>query len=264
MHHLAQVNVAKMVAPLDDPIMAGFVSQLEAVNAIADASPGFVWRLKDDTGDATSMRVFDDDTVLVNMSVWESKDPLHQYVYRSGHGPALRDRAKWFARMTEAHLAMWWIPAGEKPTVEQAVERLLFLRAHGETPFAFTFRHAFDAPSADALRLLDGRTLRAERRSQEGDCTADTLFTYAVDGEAVRASYRGGGIRSGQLLGVPRDGLLEARYEHVTDQGQTRAGECVSAVEPLPDGRLRLHEAWWWTGSAPRPRHYSALVDVAA
>jgi|GEM_PF-394866 uncharacterized protein DUF3291 len=264
MRHLAQVNIAKMVAPLDDPVMAGFVGQLEVVNAIADGSPGFVWRLQDDGGDATSVRVFDDDAILVNMSVWESTAALHGYVYRSGHGPALRDRAKWFVRMPEAHLAMWWIDAGEKPTVEQAVERLLFLRAHGETPFAFTFRRAFEAPSPDALRLLDGRTLRAERRSQEGDCTRDTLFTYAVDGEAVRATYRGGGIRSGQLLGVPRDGLLEARYEHVTDEGHTRAGECVSAVEPLPDGHLRLHEAWWWTGSAPRPRHYSALVDVAA
>jgi hypothetical protein len=168
MRQLAQVNIAKMVAPLDDPVMAGFVGQLEAVNAIADGSPGFVWRLQDDGGDATSVRVFDDDTILVNMSVWESTAALHGYVYRSGHGPALRDRAKWFVRMPEAHLAMWWIDAGEKPTVEQAVERLLFLRAHGETP----------------SRSRSGAPSRRHRRTR---CACSTGGRCARSGAARRA-----------------------------------------------------------------------------
>jgi hypothetical protein len=148
--HLAQVNVARMLAPLDSPVMAGFVALLPTVNAEADRSPGFVWRLETPDGDATSIRAFEDPMILVNMSVWESVEALKDFVYRSGHIVPLRERAQWFERPQQAHLAMWWIPAGHIPTVEEARERLEHLRTHGPSAFAFTFTASF-APPATAV-----------------------------------------------------------------------------------------------------------------
>ncbi len=142
-HQLAQLNVARMLAPIDSPAMADFVAQLDAVNALADASPGFVWRLVGAGNDATSLRPFDDDFIIVNMSVWESIDALKQYVYRSDHARVLRERAKWFQKMGEAHMVLWWVPAGHVPTVDEARRRLLRLRVHGESQDAFTFRSVF-------------------------------------------------------------------------------------------------------------------------
>ena len=137
-----------MLAPLDSPIMAGFVALLPTVNAEADRSPGFVWRLETSDGDATSIRAFDDPMILVNMSVWESVEALKDFVYRSGHVVPLRDRGQWFERPQQAHLAMWWIPAGHIPTVEEARERLEYLRTHGPSGFAFTFTALFAPPAA--------------------------------------------------------------------------------------------------------------------
>jgi hypothetical protein len=263
MHHLAQINLARMVAPLEDPVMAAFVAQLDAVNAAADRSEGFVWRLQGDAGDATAVRVFDDPTILVNMSVWSSAEALLKYVYQSGHGPVLRDRARWFSRMTEAHLALWWIPEAAPATVEEALRRLEFLRAHGETPFAFTFRRRFEAPSADVVRLLDGRVLRTEVASAEGDCTASTVFTYRVSRDSVRATYEGGGVREGRLQAEAREGVIAGHYGHVTDAGEARVGECEAIPELLADGRLRVHEAWRWTHQPADVRRYSALIEAA-
>jgi len=147
MHHLAQINIARMLAPIDSPVMAAFVAQLDAINALADGSPGFVWRLKGAGNDATSLRPFPDDFIIVNMSVWESIDALKQFVYRSDHARVLRDRAKWFEKMGESHTAMWWVPAGHIPTVGEARDRLMHLREHGESAEAFTFRSAF-APAS--------------------------------------------------------------------------------------------------------------------
>ena len=146
-YHLAQINVGRVLAPLDDPLMAGFVDQLDPLNALADASPGFVWRLQDEAGDATSIRVFEDDRILLNMSVWESLEALQEYVYRSAHLSPLRDRKRWFEVPGDAHLALWWVPAGHIPTPQEAKERLEHLRRHGPTPEAFTFKQAFPAPS---------------------------------------------------------------------------------------------------------------------
>lgn len=146
--YLAQINVARMRAPLTDPLMAGFVAQLDPINALADRSPGFVWRLQDDAGDATSIRVFDDALILVNMSVWETLAALRAYVYRSAHLGALRDRKRWFELPDGPHLALWWIPAGHVPTPEEGKQRLEHLRRHGPTPDAFSFQHAFPAPRA--------------------------------------------------------------------------------------------------------------------
>src|SRR5579862_4357976 len=118
-HHLAQVNVARMLAPLDSPVMAGFVAQLPVVNAAADRSPGFVWRLSTPEGDATAVRAYDDPHMLFNLSVWESVESLKEFTYNQGHLAVFRDRAQWFERPAQAHMAMWWIPAGHLPSVEE-------------------------------------------------------------------------------------------------------------------------------------------------
>ena len=114
-YHLAQLNIASTRAPLDDPIMKGFVDQLDYINAVADRSEGFVWRLQTEDGDATAIRAFDDDRIIVNMSVWESLEALHDYVHRSDHLGPLRDRKKWFTRIEGPSLVLWWIPAGDPP-----------------------------------------------------------------------------------------------------------------------------------------------------
>ena len=146
--HLAQVNVARLAAPLDSPELAPFVDNLERVNALADASPGFVWRLQTEDGDATAIRAFDDPDVLVNMSVWESVEALGEFVYRSAHVGVMRRRAEFFVRAGEAYVALWWLPAGTTPTVADAIERLDAIREHGPTAFAFNFRKVFPPPGA--------------------------------------------------------------------------------------------------------------------
>ncbi len=148
--HLAQLNVARMRAPLEDPVMAGFVARLDEINALADQTPGFVWRLQTDDGDATSIRAFEDELVLVNMSVWESVEALKQFVFQSRHVELLRARRDWFEPSTGPYLVMWWIEAGHIPSLEEAKARLDLLAAKGPSPDAFTFRTAFPAPSAGA------------------------------------------------------------------------------------------------------------------
>lgn len=140
---LAQANIGRIVAPLDDPVMAGFVDQLDFINAVADRSPGFVWRLQTEDGDATAIRPFEDERLLVNMSVWESLESLYEYVYRSEHLDALRGRRQWFERMDGPHLVLWWVPAGHRPTVIEAKERLDILAERGPSPEAFTFKEPF-------------------------------------------------------------------------------------------------------------------------
>lgn len=151
-HHLAQVNVARLRAPLDAPELADFVAALEPVNALADAAPGFVWRLQTDEGDATSIRAFDDDMIIVNMSVWESLEALRDFVYRSDHRTFLARRRRWFERMDAPMVALWWVPAGHRPTVAEAKQRLDALEGLGPTPEAFTFRRSFPAPALPAAR----------------------------------------------------------------------------------------------------------------
>ena len=122
-----------MLAPLDSPQMADFMAALEPVNALGDGSPGFVWRLQTDDGDATSYRVLGDEWMIVNLTVWESVEALSDFAYRSDHKDVMRRRREWFEKMVEPYLALWWVPAGHIPTVEEAEERLLHLRAHGPT-----------------------------------------------------------------------------------------------------------------------------------
>ena len=145
--HLAQVNIGRLRAPIDDPSMDGFRTQLAPLNALADRSPGFVWRLQTEDGNATAIRPFDDDDrMAINMSVWESLDALQQYVYKSGHVGPLRDRKQWFEPIDGPILALWWIPAGHIPTVAEAKERLQLLKERGPSPDAFTFRTPFPSP----------------------------------------------------------------------------------------------------------------------
>jgi hypothetical protein len=142
-HQLAQCNIARLRAPLDSPTLAGFVAALEPINQLADRAPGFVWRLQTEEGDATAIRPFDDDLMLVNMSVWESIESLASFAYGDPHREIMRHRREWFERMVDAYLVLWWIPAGSLPTVEEAKDRLEMLRSVGPSSNAFTFRSPF-------------------------------------------------------------------------------------------------------------------------
>ena len=155
-HHLAQVNVGRLLAPVESEQIAGFVALLAPLNALADDAPGFVWRLQTEQGDATSIRTDPDPLIIVNMSVWETPEALWAYVYRSPHLEAMRRRREWFERHLQPYQALWWIDAGSIPSVEDALERVRRVREHGPTPDAFTFREQF-APDEGPLRL-DGRS----------------------------------------------------------------------------------------------------------
>jgi hypothetical protein len=146
-YHLAQLNVGAMKAPLDSPELKDFVDNLDRINALAEGSPGFVWRLKGDGNDATSLRPLGDN-VLVNMSVWRDVATLKDYVYRTAHTEIMRRRREWFTRMGSASFVLWWVPAGHEPTIAEAAAKLEQLRTHGPTPEAFTFGEAFAAPDA--------------------------------------------------------------------------------------------------------------------
>ena len=151
-YQLAQVNVARMRATLDDPQMAGFVAGLPTINALADAAPGFVWRLEDEhSGNATDHRPFGDQMILVNLSVWETPEALRHFVYGTLHQHFLKQRRQWFERMAEAWAVLWWVPAGHRPDVTEARARLEHLRTHGESPRAFTFRRLYPAPDVGEL-----------------------------------------------------------------------------------------------------------------
>jgi len=147
--HLAQLNVGRLVAPVDTPAIAGFVAELDPINALADADPGLVWRLQTEAGNATSIRPTADDLFLINMSVWRSLEALRAFTYTSAHVHVLRQRRSWFEQLAEAHLVLWWVPAGHIPTIDEAMERLARLRADGPSPTAFTFRAPFDTDAVD-------------------------------------------------------------------------------------------------------------------
>ena len=131
-YHLAQINIARMLAAIDDPLMVDFVANLPAINALAEQSLGFVWRLQSDSGDATSIKVYDDDMIIINLTVWENPDALRAFVYKSDHYGFLRERKRWFEKFDGPYYAMWWVPAGSIPTTEEAKARLEYLRQNGE------------------------------------------------------------------------------------------------------------------------------------
>ena len=140
---IAQVNIARMLAPIDSSLMEGFVANLDKINALAESSPGFIWRLKSDDNNATSIKVYDDDYIIVNMSVWENIDSLFEFVYRSAHVEIFKRRKEWFEKMMQMHMALWYVNPGHEPSTEEAKQRLNYLREHGETPYAFSFKKRF-------------------------------------------------------------------------------------------------------------------------
>ncbi len=146
--NLAQINVAKMLAPINSPVMAEFVANLDTINSLAEGSAGFVWRLKDDNNDATSLRPYDDDFIIINMSVWDDTEVLRNFAYGSVHVEIFKQRKKWFEKMSEMHMALWYVPKGYIPTAQDGVDRLHYLRKNGETPYAFTYRSKFSAGDA--------------------------------------------------------------------------------------------------------------------
>lgn len=144
--HLAQLNVGRAVAAPGSPELADFMAALDRINALAESSPGFVWRLQSASGNATDILVSEDPRALANMSVWSSVESLFAYVYRSGHTEVMQRRREWFEKPTEAYQVLWWIPAGHIPSVEEALERLTQLRREGPSPRAFTFGHRHPPP----------------------------------------------------------------------------------------------------------------------
>ena len=147
-YHLAQLNIGVPKGPPESPVMSEFMANLDRINALAEESPGFVWRLQTAEGNATALRPVDEAT-LVNMSVWEDAESLSRFVFKSAHVQIMRRRGEWFERMNEAYLVLWWVPNGHRPTIEEALARLAHLREHGPAPEAFNFRTAFPPPDAE-------------------------------------------------------------------------------------------------------------------
>ena len=141
--HLAQLNIAFAKAPMDDPLMADFMAQIDAVNAEAEHSPGFIWRLQTDEGNATDIRVFEEEDIIVNMSVWDSVESLKDYIYNGLHLKVLQRKSDWFEKMESAHLVLWWIPEGHIPDIDEALMKLSYINEYGPTPEAFTLAKSF-------------------------------------------------------------------------------------------------------------------------
>lgn len=145
-YHIAQVNISRLAVLLNSPQLARFIAFLGPIYALAEASPGFVWRFQTEAGDATGLRVYDDDSIIVNFSVWESIEALKNFTYRGNHSEVMRRRSQWFEKMDKQHMALWWVPVGHRPTWAEAQDRLESLRANGETPYAFSFQKPFPPP----------------------------------------------------------------------------------------------------------------------
>jgi hypothetical protein len=144
-YHIAQVNLGRIRYPTDDARMHGFMSRLDDINALADRSPGFVWRLQTNEGNATYFRPYpEDDRILLNMSVWETVEALRHYVYRTAHAEIMRHREEWFEKFAGVYLALWWVPVGHIPGIDEAKKRVAYLDAHGPTEFAFNFKRIFE------------------------------------------------------------------------------------------------------------------------
>ncbi len=154
-HHLAQINIGRILGPIDGPVMAEFVANLDRINAMADTAPGFVWRLQSEQGNATSIKVYEDDMLLINMSLWESIEALHKYVYYTAHVEYVRRRREWFEKLTIPYTTLWWVPAGHIPTPQEAKERLEWLHENGATPYAFTFKERFTVEEMLRYEMLE-------------------------------------------------------------------------------------------------------------
>jgi ribosomal protein L34 len=164
MWHLAQVNVAVLRAPLEDPLMAGFAAAFDPVNRLAQESAGFVWRLPTGSGHAV-LTAEDGATHLVNLTLWRAYRDLHQFVYRSAHGQLLLRRSRWFLPTRQPSTALWWVPAGTRPGIEQALARLHHLRTHGPSPRAFSLRRQF-TPNGQLIQHRQSSTARGVTQTE--------------------------------------------------------------------------------------------------
>ncbi|MBT8303996.1 MAG: DUF3291 domain-containing protein [Bacteroidia bacterium] len=142
-YNIAQLNLARMIAPIDSPIMADFVNNLDRINNLAENSIGFVWRLKGEEENATTLRVFSDEFLIINMSVWDNLNSLFEFTYNTDHVGIMKRKKEWFSKMKEMHMVLWYIKEGDTPSPDEAKERLAYLREHGETPHAFSFKSRF-------------------------------------------------------------------------------------------------------------------------
>lgn len=159
-YHIAQINIGRVKAPVEDPLMAGFMTRLDDLNALADRSSGFVWRLQTSEGNATYFRPYEhDDRILLNMSVWQTIDALRHYVYKTAHAEMLRHREEWFEKFSGIYLALWWVPVGHHPSIDEAKKRLAYLDRHGPTQFAFTFKTIFQ-PDEQFQQSIDWSSFR--------------------------------------------------------------------------------------------------------
>ena len=152
-YELAQLNIGVIRGPIDSPVMAEFVANLDRINALAERTPGFVWRLQTEEGNATAIRPYpENENMAVNLSVWKDVDSLRRFVFQSEHVEIMRRRSEWFVKMDQPFLVLWWVPSGHIPTIEEAKSRLELLRRRGPTAEAFTFREAFPPPDAPQAR----------------------------------------------------------------------------------------------------------------
>lgn len=143
--HIAQLNIASMLGKnINDPVMAEFVAQLDTINILAEQSTGFIWRLKSDGGNATDYNPYLDERIIVNFSVWENTDALKNFVYKSAHTAVMKDRKRWFENFGKAYYAIWNVPAGYIPSLDEAVARLDFLQKNGPSEYAFDFKNIFE------------------------------------------------------------------------------------------------------------------------
>lgn len=150
--HLAEINIARLLYPQDDPRVAEFMDNLDAINALAERAPGFIWRFKDESGNATDVKLFDDPQVIVNASVWESAEALGDFVFRTAHARFYRKRAEWFDRDFGPALALWWIEPGTTPDIHHALARWRMLKEKGPTKLAFGWEGVEGAERWKALR----------------------------------------------------------------------------------------------------------------
>jgi len=141
--HLAQLNIAKAKVSLEEPLMKDFVDNLDPVNTTAEKSEGFIWRLQDESGDATSIHLFDDPLIITNMSVWADTESLKKFMFMTHHLEFLQRKEEWFDKLSSANQVLWWVPKGHIPSLEEGKSRLLHLEQHGESSYAFTFRSKF-------------------------------------------------------------------------------------------------------------------------
>lgn len=142
-YHVAVFNIARMLGEIDSPVMQEFADNLDPVNTLGEQSSGFVWRLKSDNGNATSIRIYDDPYMIVNLSVWETIDSVFQFTYYTAHTDYFRRRREWFEKFDLPLLTLWWVPAGYTPTAQEARAKLEYLHEHGVTPHAFTFKQRY-------------------------------------------------------------------------------------------------------------------------